>query len=516
MTPFVNEPYADYSQPEARAEAEAALKKVRKQLGKDYPLLIAGKKVKTDSKLTSVNPSSSSEVVGTHSKADATLATKALESAVQFFPAWSQTPAEERIAMAHKAAAIIRERKMEFNAWLVVESGKTWPEAEGEVSEAIDFCDYYARQMHKMAHPEPVVQLPGEHDEMVYIPLGAGIIIPPWNFPLAILAGMSVAALVAGNTIIIKPSSETPTIAAKFAEVLAEAGFPAKSFSLCVGSGAVIGDLLVEHPKTRFISFTGSRAVGLRIVELAAKPKKGQVWIKRVVAEMGGKDAIVVDSETDVDTAVNGVIASAFGYAGQKCSACSRAIVDQSIYNEFVEKLAGKAAQLAVGDAAGFDNALGPVVSESAQKSILKYIGIGKKEGKLVAGGGKAAGDGYYLQPTIIADIDVNARLFQEEVFGPVLSVSKAKNFDHGIELANATEYGLTGAVYTDNPEKIAKAKRDFFVGNLYINRKCTGAMVGAHPFGGFNMSGTDSKAGGPDYLLQFMQAKSIGEKILA
>ena len=516
MNPFVNEPYADYSQPDVQAAAAGALKKVRKQFGKDYPLLIAGKKVKTDSKLTSVNPSNSAEVVGTHSKADTELATKALESAVAFFPAWSKTPAADRIAMAHKAAAIMRERKMEFNAWLVVESGKTWAEAEGETAEAIDFCDYYARQMHKMANPEPTVQLPGEKDEMIYIPLGAGIIIPPWNFPLAILAGMTVAALVSGNTVIIKPSSETPTIAAKFAEVLGEAGFPAKAFSLCVGSGAVIGDLLVEHPKTRFISFTGSRAVGLRIVELAAKPKKGQIWIKRVVAEMGGKDAIVVDSETDIDTAVNGVIASAFGYSGQKCSACSRAIVDKAIYNEFVEKLAAKAATLKVGDAASFESSFGPVVSESAQKSIMKYIGIGKKEGKLVAGGGKAEGPGYYLQPTIIADIDVNAKLFQEEVFGPVLSVTKAKNFDHAIELANATEYGLTGAVYTNNPAKIEKAKREFFVGNLYINRKCTGAMVGAHPFGGFNMSGTDSKAGGPDYLLQFLQAKSIGEKILA
>ena len=447
MTPFVNEPYADYKQPAVRAAAEAALKKVRKQLGNDYSLRIAGKRVKTNSKLTSVNPSNSSEVVGTHSKADAALAIKALESAVQFFPQWSQTPAADRIAMAHKAAAIIRERKMEFNAWLVVESGKTWAEAEGEVSEAIDFCDYYARQMHKMANPEPVVQLPGEKDEMIYIPLGAGIIIPPWNFPLAILAGMSVAALVAGNTIVIKPSSETPTIAAKFAEVLAEAGFPAKSFSLCVGSGAVIGDLLVEHPKTRFVSFTGSRAVGLRINELAAKPRKGQIWIKRVIAEMGGKDAIVVDHETDVDQAVDGVIASAFGYSGQKCSACSRAIVDKSIYNEFVEKLAAKAAKLSIGDAAGFDNAMGPVVSESAQKSILNYIKIGKREGRLIAGGGKAPGSGYYLQPTIIADVSSSARVFQEEVFGPVLSVTKAKDFDHAIDLANATEYGLTGAV---------------------------------------------------------------------
>jgi 1-pyrroline-5-carboxylate dehydrogenase len=515
MTPFVNEPYADYKDPHVRTAASAALAKVRKQLGRDYPLLIAGKKVSTDSKLTSLNPSNISEVVGTHSKADAALATKALESAVDFFPVWSRTPAQARIDMAFKAAAIIRERKMEFNAWLVVESGKTWVEAEGEVAEAIDFCDYYARQMQKMANPEPVVQLPGEKDEMIYIPLGAGVIIPPWNFPLAILAGMSVAALVAGNTIIIKPSSETPTIAAKFAEVLREAGFPPKSFSLCVGSGAVIGDLLVEHPKTRFVSFTGSREVGLRINELAAKPRKGQIWIKRVVAEMGGKDAIVVDKETDVDRAVDGVLASAFGYQGQKCSACSRAIVDKEIYKEFVEKLTARAKTLTIGDAAEFDNYMGPVVSDSARASILKYVQVGKREGKLVTGGGKVKGNGYYLEPTIIADVPAKARVFQEEIFGPVLVITKAKDFDQALAYANGTEYGLTGAVYTTNPEKIAKAKQQFFVGNLYINRKCTGAMVGAHPFGGFNMSGTDSKAGGPDYLLQFLQAKSIGEKIL-
>lgn len=515
MTPFVNEPYADYKDPKVRAAAEAGLKLVRKQLGKDYPLLIAGKRVSTSSKLVSVNPSNSSEVVGTHSKADAKLATQALESAVAFFPQWSQTPAQSRIDMAFKAAEIIRRRKMEFNAWLVVESGKTWVEAEGEVSEAIDFCDYYARQMQKMANPEPVVQLPGEKDEMIYIPLGAGVIIPPWNFPLAILAGMTVAALVAGNTVIIKPSSETPTIAAKFAEVLKEAGFPPKSFSLCAGSGAVIGDLLVEHPRTRFVSFTGSREVGLRINELAAKPRKGQIWIKRVVAEMGGKDAIVVDSEANVDQAVDGVLASAFGYQGQKCSACSRAIVDKSIYNEFVEKLAAKAATLTVGDAASFDNYMGPVISEGALKTITNYIRIAKKEGRIVTGGGKAPGKGYYLQPTIVADVAPNARIFQEEIFGPVLAITKAKDFNHAISLANATEYGLTGAVYSLNREKIEQAKKHFFVGNLYVNRKCTGAMVGAHPFGGFNMSGTDSKAGGPDYLLQFLQAKSIGEKIL-
>ncbi|MBV9081266.1 MAG: aldehyde dehydrogenase family protein, partial [Acidobacteriaceae bacterium] len=379
---------------------------------------------------------------------------------------------------------------------------------------AIDFAEYYARQALKLAKPEPLVQLSGERDEMMYLPLGVGIIIPPWNFPLAIMAGMTTAALVTGNTVIIKPSSETPTTAAKFAEVLLEAGFPPRSFTLLVGSGAAIGDVLVSHPKTRFISFTGSRDVGLHINELAAKTPKGQLWIKRVVAEMGGKDAIVVDRECDIDQAVLGVLYSAFGYQGQKCSACSRAIVDEAVYDEFLDKLKAKVETLTIGPSDDVKNYMGPVISARARDSILKYIETGKKEGRLLAGGEATQADGYFIKPTVIADVDSKARIFQEEIFGPVLAVTKAKDFDHALALANDSEYGLTGAVFTRNRSKAEKAKRRFFVGNLYINRKCTGAMVGAHPFGGFNMSGTDSKAGGPDYLLQFVQAKSVAEKV--
>ena len=511
---FKNEPYADFSKKKNRKAAEEALALVRKQLGKNHDLLIAGKRVKTEDKLVSTNPSNVSEVVGMFSKASAELAGKAIESAHSYFGEWSQTDPVYRAKLAMKVASILRKRKMEFNAWLVVEAGKTWPEAEPEVAEAIDFCEYYARLMLKLAKPDRLVQMPGEHDQLVYLPLGAGIVIPPWNFPLAILAGMTVAALVAGNTVVIKPSSETPAIAARFVEVLLEAGFPPKSFSFCPGSGGVIGDLLVEHPKTRFISFTGSRDVGLRINELAAKPRKGQIWIKRVVAEMGGKDAIVVDSEVDVDTAVNGVFISAFGYQGQKCSACSRAIVDAKIYDEFLEKLKARVATVTQGISESFDHYMGPVISQSAKRSILDYIEVGKREGRLLIGGDVAAGNGHYIQPTVFVDIQAKDRLFQEEIFGPVLTVSKAKDFDHAMRLANDTEYGLTGAIYSKNKKKIEQAKKQFFVGNLYINRKCTGAMVGAHPFGGFNMSGTDSKAGGPDYLLQFLQPKSIAEKI--
>ena len=511
---FQNEPYADFSDPKNRAGAEAALAKVRAEFGRNYDLLVAGRRVATDRKLHSLNPSHPSEVVGIHSKAEAGLAREAVDAAWRFFPQWAATPAEKRVEMLVRAAAILRRRKMEFDAWLVVEAGKTWPEAEADVAEAIDFCEYYAHQAVKLTDPPPVVQLPGEKDEMVYVPLGPGVIIPPWNFPLAILVGMATAALVTGNTVIIKPSSDTPTIAQKFAEVLLEAGFPPESFSLLVGSGSEIGDLLVEHPRTRFVSFTGSRDVGLRINELAARPQKGQIWIRRVVAEMGGKDAIIVDADADVDAAAKAVLFSAFGFQGQKCSACSRAIVDAAVYDEFLQKLAPAVEAVKVGPSENPDNYMGPVINESARKTILGYIEAGKSDGRLVAGGSPGDGDGYFIRPTVVADVSPEARIFREEIFGPVLAVTKARDFDHALELANDTEYGLTGAVFTNDRAKIRKAREQFFVGNLYFNRKCTGAMVGAHPFGGFNMSGTDSKAGGPDYLLQFVQGKAIAEKI--
>ncbi|HML17385.1 MAG TPA: L-glutamate gamma-semialdehyde dehydrogenase [Bryobacteraceae bacterium] len=514
LAAFHNEPVSQFSTSEQRSAAQGAWAAVRAQFGREYDLWIAGERHQTGDFLDSVNPSKPSEIVGRHHKASAALANRAIEDASAFFPEWSRTPAAHRVELAARVAEIIRERKLEFDAWLVAEAGKTWPEADADVSEAIDFCEYYARQMQKLARPSELVQLPGERDEMVYLQLGAGVIIPPWNFPLAIMTGMSVAALVTGNTIVIKPSSETPTIAAKFAGVLLDAGFPARSFALCTGSGSLIGDLLVEHTKTRFVSFTGSRDVGLRINELAARPRKGQIWIKRVIAEMGGKDAIIVDREADLESAATGVVQSAYGYQGQKCSACSRAIVDETVYDEFIEKVKRKVAALTVGAPEDPANFMGPVISASAKKTILNYIETGKREGRLIAGGDAGDGDGYFIQPTVIADVDSKARIFQEEIFGPVLAVTKARDFDDAIALANDTEYGLTGAVYTNNPEKIRRAKEEFFVGNLYINRKCTGAMVGAHPFGGFNMSGTDSKAGGPDYLLQFVQPKSIGEKL--
>jgi 1-pyrroline-5-carboxylate dehydrogenase len=511
---FRNEPYADFSSASAAAAMRAALAGVRAEAGRTYELRIGARRYATGDLLRSVNPSRPSEMVGAHHKANAELARQAVAAADAYFPKWAATAEATRVDMLRAAGAILRRRKFEFDAWLVAEAGKTWPEAEADVSEAIDFCDYYALQMLKWASPEPLVQLPGERGELRYIPLGVGIVIPPWNFPLAILAGMATAALVAGNTVIVKPSSDTPTIAAKFGEVLEEAGFPLEAWTILPGSGAEVGDLLVEHPRTRFVSFTGSREVGLRINELAARPRPGQLWIKRVIAEMGGKDAIVVDDECDLDSAVQGVLVSAFGYQGQKCSACSRAIVCAGVYDAFLEKLIPKVEAIQVGPSEDPANSMGPVINARSMQSILDYIAIGSGEGTLLCGGRRAPGEGYFLRPTVIAGVKPEARIFQEEIFGPVLAVTKARDFGHALELANDSEYGLTGAVYTSNRGKIEKAKDEFFVGNLYINRKCTGAMVGAHPFGGFNMSGTDSKAGGPDYLLQFLQAKSIAEKI--
>jgi 1-pyrroline-5-carboxylate dehydrogenase len=495
-----------------------ALARVRTELGREYDLVIGGKRERTAGKIRSLNPAHPAEVAGIHQKADQAHVEPAIQAALTAFESWKNTPAEERAGLVFRVAEILRKRKFEFDAWLVLEAGKNWDEAEADTCEAIDFCELYASTALHLAEAAPVVQLPGEQDLLRYIPLGVGAVIAPWNFPLAILCGMTTAAVVCGNTVVLKPSSDSPTIAAKFFEALEQAGLPAGVVNFCPGSGATFGHGIVEHPKTRFIAFTGSRDVGLDIHLRAAKAQPGQVWIKRTILEMGGKDSIIVDADANLEAAVEAVAVSAFGFQGQKCSACSRAIVDNSVYAEFLEKLRDRVARMRVGDPA--ENAyMGPVINEGALKSILSYIEIGKQEGRLLTGGTRAAlqgnsGEGYFLEPTVIADVAPGARIAQEEIFGPVLAVIKADGFDDALAIANNTEYGLTGAVFTNSPEKIERAQRDFHVGNLYVNRKCTGAMVGAHPFGGFNMSGTDSKAGGADYLYLFTQAKSIGRKL--
>ena len=514
--PFRNEPMSDFRKEETARAMRAALARVRAELGREYDLVIGGKRIRTKEKIRSINPANPSQVVGIHQKAGREHAEPAIQAACEAFASWKRTPVEERAALLLRTGDILRARKYEYLAWLVFEVGKNWAEAEGDLAETIDFCEYYSREALRLAHVQPAVQLPGERDLLEYIPLGVGAVIPPWNFPAAIMAGMTMAAIVCGNTVVLKPSSDSPTIAAKFFEALLEAGMPDGVVNFCPGSGASFGNAVVEHSKTRFIAFTGSKEVGLDIHSRAAQPRPGQIWIKRTVLEMGGKNAIVVDADANLDDAVEGVAQAAFGFQGQKCSACSRAIVDERIYDVFLERLKERVGKMTMGDPAENKN-MGPVINEAAMQSILEYIEVGKKEGRLITGGGRAegAGEGYYLQPTVIADVAPTARLAQEEVFGPVLAVIKSRNFDDGLAIANNTEFGLTGAVYTTSKEKIERAKREFHVGNLYINRKCTGAICGAHPFGGFNMSGTNSKSGGPDYLYLFSQAKSIGEKII-
>lgn len=352
----------------------------------------------------------------------------------------------------------------------------------------------------------------GEFNQYHYEALGVGIVISPFNFPLAIMAGTAAAAIVTGNTILLKPADAAPVVAAKFVEVMEEAGLPNGVLNYIPGNGAEIGDFLVEHPKTRFVSFTGSRAVGCRIYERAAKVQPGQKWLKRVIAEMGGKDTVLVDKDADLDLAASSIVYSAFGYSGQKCSAGSRAVIHQDVYDEVVEKAVALTKTLTVGNPEDPDTYMGPVIHEASYNKVMKYIEIGKSEGKLLAGGEGDDSKGYFIQPTIFADVDENARLMQEEIFGPVVAICKARDFDHMLEIANNTEYGLTGALLTKNRAHIERAREDFHVGNLYFNRGCTGAIVGYQPFGGFNMSGTDSKAGGPDYLILHMQAKTTSE----
>jgi 1-pyrroline-5-carboxylate dehydrogenase len=515
QTPFVNEPFVDFTQPENKRRMQEALDDVRAKLGREYDIVIGGKQLKTTGKIFSMNPAHPAEVIGVHQRAGAKHVEEAMNAAQAAFASWSRTPVRERADLLFRAAALIRERSFEFCAWLTFEVGKNWAEADADVGETIDFLEFYGREALRLNEAKTPIQFPGERNQLRYIPLGVGAVIPPWNFPFAIMAGMTAASIVCGNTVILKPSVDAPTIAAKFMELLEEAGLPDGVVNLCPGEGPEFGSAVVAHPQTRFIAFTGSKAVGLEIHERAAKTQPGQIFIKRTILEMGGKDSIIVEPDCDLDAALDGVVASAFGFNGQKCSACSRAIVAADVYDVFCDRLQERVAKLKTGDPA--DNVYtGPVISEKAYRKALDYIEIGKKEGTLLNGGHaiETPEGGYYIAPTVIADVAPKARISLEEIFGPVLAVIKSDDFDDALAIANNTEYGLTGAIYTSSREKLDRAREEFHVGNLYFNRKCTGAMVGAHPFGGFNMSGTDSKAGGPDYLLLFTQAKSIAEKI--
>lgn len=509
---FKNEPYLDFSVPENVEKMQKAIRALKEKSDKEYELIIGGKRLKTKEKFQSFNPSDK-KPVGTFQQATIKEGEAALKAAWQAFEEWRFVPAIERASIFLRAARIMRQRRFEFDAAMVLEVGKNWLEADADFAEAIDFLEFYSREAIRYDAPCGVTPYPGEIQEVRYIPLGVGVVIPPWNFPCAIMAGMTTAAAVSGNTVILKPASDAPLIAALFMECLEEAGLPAGVVNFVTGPGSTVGNYLVEHPKTRFISFTGSKDVGLRIVEAAGKTVPGQIWIKRVVAEMGGKDCIIVDSEADLNSAVEGIVVSAFGYQGQKCSACSRLILDAKIHDEFLDMLIPRIKRIKVGPVEQPENWMGPVINQGAFRKIMEYIALGKKEGKLVCGGKGDDREGYFIQPTVFTDIKRSARIAQEEIFGPVLAVIKARNFADALDIANSTEYGLTGALYTRNREKILRAKREFHVGNLYFNRKCTGALVDVQPFGGFNMSGTDSKAGGRDYLLLFLQAKSMTER---
>ncbi|CAI6053737.1 L-glutamate gamma-semialdehyde dehydrogenase [Cohnella sp. JJ-181] len=510
LQPFKNEPLTDFSVESNRLEMETALQEVKRQLGQTYPLLIGGKKVWTEQEIVSINPAETDHVVGTVSKASAELIEEAVQSAAATFETWRKVPVSERADCLLRGAALIRSRKHAFSAWLVFEAGKNWGEADADTAEAIDFLEFYAREMIRLEQTNdsrPLIKMEGELNRITYIPLGVGAIIPPWNFPLAILAGMTGAAIVGGNTVLLKPASATAVIAYKFVEVMEEAGLPPGVIQFVPGSGAEIGDTLTQHAKVRFINFTGSKEVGLRIQRLAAQTQEGQIWMKRVIAEMGGKDGIVVDETADLDQAAQAIVASAFGFQGQKCSAGSRAIIVASVYDQVLEKVVEWTGKLNVG-LPEHNEAIGPVIDKNAYEKILAYIEAGKQEGRLLTGGKPAAGNGYFIEPTVIADVSPKARIMQEEIFGPVLGVTRAKDWQEAIEIYNDTEYGLTGSFFSSDQGRIAHALESMHCGNLYINRKCTGAFVGVHPFGGFNMSGTDSKAGGYDYMLLFTQAK--------
>lgn len=514
---YQNEPTLDFSRPENQHALRAGLDKVRAQLGRTYPLVIDGREIALADTFPSINPARPSEVIGHFANGNASHADDAIASSAAAFKTWRFVSVEERARYLLRAAANMRRRRHEFDAMMVYEVGKSWAEAEADTAESIDFMEYYARQALRMTDSSDLLMpFPAEQLSLYYLPMGVVAVIPPWNFPNAICAGMIAAALVTGNTVVAKPAEQSPAIAYMICQLFWEAGLPKGVLNFLTGPGEVVGARMVEHPETRIVSFTGSRAVGVQIYEQAAKVRPGQKWLKRMVLEMGGKDAILVDETATLEAAAQGIVASAFGFQGQKCSACSRAIIVDEVYEQVAERVVALTNSLHMGSTdKDYQVDIGPVIDEDSLNRLQRYIDIGNSEGELLAGGKVTKPeDGYFVEPTVFGEVGPDSRVAQEEIFGPLLALVRASSFDHAIEIANNTEYGLTGAVFTNSRERIEQARREFHVGNMYINRKCTGAMVGVHPFGGFNMSGTDSKAGGPDYLLLFTQAQSVAERL--
>ena len=512
VSQFANAPDTDYAEAQARQTAQQALTQVRSQLGQTYGSWVNGQYLQTETIVPSVNPSNPAEIVGHLGLINTEQADQAVAAAKAAFTIWRQTPAAERIACLRRAGALMAARRAELAAWVVLEVGKPLREADGEVSEAIDFCHYYADEMERLARGK-AADLPGETNRYRYFPRGIALVISPWNFPIAIATGMTVAALVTGNCTLLKPAENSAIIAAKLAEILIEAGFPTGVFQLLFAKGSTVGAHLVQHPDIHLIAFTGSREVGCRIYADAAKLSPGQSHLKRVIAEMGGKNAIIVDSSADLDQAVQGVVQSAFGYSGQKCSACSRVIVLETIHETFVQRLIEATRSLNVGAADSPDTKVGPVIDATSQQRIQIFVEIGKQEGELALSTEPPA-TGYFVGPTIFTQITPDAQIAQQEIFGPVVAVISAKTFEEALTIANSTDYALTGGLFSRTPEHIEQAQTSFEVGNLYINRGITGAIVARQPFGGFKLSGVGSKAGGADYLLQFMEPRVVTENI--
>jgi RHH-type proline utilization regulon transcriptional repressor/proline dehydrogenase/delta 1-pyrroline-5-carboxylate dehydrogenase len=511
---FHNEPELDFAQEENRRRLQDALASVRQQLGLTYPLVINGEEVFTSAEIISRNPSHPEEVVGRVAQAGVAEAKRGVAAAWQALLAWRTTPATERADLLFRAAATLRIRRAELASWEVLEAGKPWREADADVCEAIDYLTYYGREMLRLAPARQLDDLPGEVNSYVYQPRGVAVVIAPWNFPLAILTGMTAAALVAGNTVIMKPAEQTSVLAAKLMEIFRGVGLPAGVLTYLPGLGEEVGEYLVTHPRTNLIAFTGSLAVGLRINALAAQMVEGQCGIKKVIAELGGKNAIIVDDDADLDEAVAGTVASAFSYAGQKCSACSRVIVLEQVYDLFLRRLIEATRSLQIGPAEDPGTFVPPLIDDEARQKVRHYIAVAKDEGRIVLQM-EGPGEGYFVGPVIVTDVSPQAVVAQEEIFGPVLVVLKARDFDEAMEIALGTPYALTGGLYSRSPAHIERTRQDLRVGNLYINRKITGALVGRQPFGGLGLSGIGSKAGGPDYLLQFLEPRAITENTL-
>ncbi len=514
LPPFSNEPTLDFSLPANRSAFASSLADVRAKLGRDYPLVIGGERVETEEVIESYNPAHPEQIIGRHAAGRQQDVEWAVAAGWQAFADWSRTPVEERVALLLRVAQVVRRRRGELAALMVYEVGKAWDEADGEVSEVVDLIEWYARHALELNARDHQAPWPGELTEFRYLPLGVGAVISPWNFPLALATGMTSAAVVSGNCVILKPAETSSTSAAWLVDIFHELGLPPGVINLLTGRGEVVGEALVDHPQIRFVAFTGSKEVGVRIYERASRVHPGQRWLKRVQLEMGGKNAVVVDETADVELAAQGITASAFGFQGQKCSAGSRTVVVDSAYDQVVRRVLELAGRLRMGDPVDPEVSVGPVIDGAAEEKILDYLQIGRGEGELLLGGGHGPGDGHFIEPTIFGGVAPDARIAQEEIFGPVTAVIRARDYEHGLEIANATEYGLTGSFFSRDPRRIAVAKERFHVGNLYINRRSTGAYMGVHPFGGFNMSGTDTKAGGPDYLLFYVQGQSIGERI--